>query len=54
MYALFTRAPKPYLSHTNYKKSRAGGAVGGKIGGEKGKSSKRGSAGAFSIITTSI
>ena len=36
------------------KKSRAGGVAGGEIGGKKGRSSKRGGAGAFGVITTSI
>ena len=54
MYALPVWALKPYLSYISCKKSRAGGAAGGEMGGKKGKNSERGGAGAFSVITTSI
>ena len=54
VYALPTRAPKPYLSCTSCGKSRAGGAAGGEMGRKKGRSSKRGGARASSVITASI
>jgi len=45
-------APKPYLSCANYRKVRVDKAVGGKIGGKKGRSGRRG--GASSIVAASI
>ena len=45
---------KPHLSRTGYRKSRAGKVAGSKIGGKKGRSSKKGSTGAFGVVTTSI
>ena len=54
VYALPIRAPKPYLSHTSYKKGRAGEVVGSKMDGKKGRNSKRGGAGASSVIAASI
>ena len=54
MYALPVWAFKPHLSCTNCEKDRAGGAAGGEIGGKKGKSSRRGGAEAFSVVTISI
>ena len=53
VYALPTWAPKPHLSRTSYRKGRAGKAVGSKIGGKKGRSSKKGNTGVSSIATTS-
>ena len=53
MYALPTQAFKPYLSCTSCGKSRVDKAAGNKIGKKKGKSSKRGGAEVFSVITTS-
>ena len=47
-------ALKPYLNRTGCKKGKAGRAVGGKVGGKKGRSSKRGGTRVFSIIATSI
>ena len=49
MYTLPARAFKPHLSYTSCGKSRAGKAVGSKIGGKKGKSNKRSNTGVFSI-----
>ena len=54
MYALLVRAFKPHLSYTSCRKGRAGRAAGGEIGGKKGKNSKRGGVGAFSIVATFI
>ena len=48
------QAPKPYLSCTSCRKGRAGKAVGGEIGGKKGRSSKRGSTGVFSVAAAFI
>ena len=50
MYALPAWAFKPHLSHTSCEKGRAGG----KIGGKKGRSSKRGGTRASSIVTASV
>ena len=47
-------ALKPYLNHTGCKKGKAGRAVGSKIGGKKGRSSKRGGTRVFSVVTASI
>ena len=54
MYALLVWAFKPYLSYTSCGKGRAGRAVSGKICRKKGRSSKRGGVGAFSIVATFI
>ena len=54
MYALPVWAFKPYLSRASCGKGRVGRVVGGKIGRKKGRSSKRGGAGVFSVTTTSI
>jgi hypothetical protein len=54
VYVLPVWAPKPYLSCTSYRKGRAGGAVGSKIDGKKGRSSKRGGTRVFSVVITSI
>ena len=54
MYTLFTRALKPYLNCTSYEKGKAGRVAGSKMGGKKSKSSKRGGARAFSVITAFI
>ena len=45
---------KPHLSYTSCRKNRAGGVVGGEISGKKGRSSKRGGAGAFSVVAAFI
>jgi len=49
-----TRAPKPYLSRAGCGKGRVGGVVSSKIGRKKGRSSRRGSAGASGVIAASI
>ena len=54
MYTLPVWAFKPYLSCASCRKDRADGAVGGKIGRKKGRSSRRGGAGAFSIVAAFI
>jgi hypothetical protein len=54
VYTLPAWAPKPYLSRAGCGKGRAGGAVGSKMGGKKGKSGRRGGAGVFSVIAASI
>ena len=54
MYALPIWAPKLHLSHTGCKKSKTDRAVGSKIGRKKGRSSKRGGTGAFSVVIASI
>ena len=54
MYTLPIWALKPHLSHTSCGKGKAGRAASSKIGGKKGRSSKRGGTGASSIVTTSI
>ena len=54
MYALPIRALKPYLSYTSCRKGKTGKVVGSKIGRKKGKSSKRGNTGVFSIATAFV
>jgi hypothetical protein len=54
MYALPMWAPKPHLRCASCGKSRVSGAAGGEMGGKKGRSSGRGGAGVFSVITASI
>ena len=54
VYTLPTRAPKPHLNYISCGKGRAGRAAGSEMGGKKSKSSERGGAGAFSVVTTFI
>ena len=54
VYTLPAWAFKPYLSYTSCGKGRAGGAAGSEIGGKKSRSSRKGGAGAFSVIAAFI